>query len=171
MFDLPLIDLPPVAPSAFLWTLPVVVPIGLWIAWSDMKFMRIPNPALIALAVAWAALAWIAFPWQVWLFGLPLMAFAYVLGGLFYAAGIFGAGDLKMAAAMSPYFIGANPSLVMFLIAACLLAAVVAHRLVRLTPFRRAVPDWASWTNPKFPMGLGLSGVLIFHPLLAAFLP
>jgi prepilin peptidase CpaA len=133
-----------------------------------MKFMRIPNAALVALACAWVALAWIAFPWQVWLFGLPLMVVAYLLAGVLYASGAFGAGDLKMAAAMSPWFIGADPAPVMRLVCACLIGALVAHRLLRATPFRAAAGDWSSWTHPKFPMGLALSGVLIFHPVLAA---
>ncbi len=36
-----------------LWFLPPVAAIGLWVAWSDMKFMKIPNTAVIALALAY----------------------------------------------------------------------------------------------------------------------
>jgi hypothetical protein len=32
-----------------------------------------------------------------------------------------------------------------------------------LPAVRRALPDWASWTHPRFPMGLGLAGLLIFY--------
>ncbi len=169
MFDLPLIDLPPVPPDSFLWQWPVTIPLGIWIAWSDMKFMRIPNEALVTLALSWVLLAWLIVPWQVWLVGLPVMVLAYVVAGLLYATGAYGAGDLKMMAAMSPFFIGADPRHVMLLFAACLLGALIAHRGARLIPaFRGAAPDWASWTHRKFPMGLALSGLLIFHPILAA---
>lgn len=32
-----------------LWFLPFALPIAVWVAWSDMKFMRIPNKAVLAL--------------------------------------------------------------------------------------------------------------------------
>jgi prepilin peptidase CpaA len=53
------------------------------------------------------------------------------------------------------------------LFAACLLGAFFSHRGVRLiAPFRQASQDWASWTHSDFPMGLALSGTLIFYPLM-----
>ena len=36
------------AATAF-WFLPFALPIAVWVAWSDMKFMRIPNKAVLAL--------------------------------------------------------------------------------------------------------------------------
>ena len=36
-----------------LWFLPAVVAIGIWVAWSDMKFMRIPNKAVMAMLLAY----------------------------------------------------------------------------------------------------------------------
>ena len=57
--------------------------------------------------------------------------------------------------------------LVFALFAACLLGAFVAHRGVKLIgPFRHATQDWESWTHKDFPMGLALSGTLVFHLLL-----
>ncbi len=37
-----------------LWFLPFVLPIALWVAWSDMKFMKIPNKAVLALVAVFA---------------------------------------------------------------------------------------------------------------------
>ena len=85
------------------------------------------------------------------------------------AAGLVGAGDAKFAAAMAPFFITADVRLLLGLFAACLLGAFFAHRLARAVPaVRRATAEWASWTARKFPMGLALSGTLIFFPVLAA---
>jgi prepilin peptidase CpaA len=55
---------------------------------------------------------------------------------------------------------------VLALFAACLLGAFATHRGMRaLVPVREATADWASWTHKDFPMGLALSGTLIFHLL------
>lgn len=164
MFDLPAVD-----PSRFLWFLPLTLPIAVWVSWSDMKFMKIPNKAVVALAAVWAATGWIALPWQVWLAGFGLMAVVLVAGFIVNAAGLVGAGDAKFAAAMAPFFITADVRLLLGLFAACLLGAFFAHRVARAVPaVRRATADWASWTARKFPMGLALSGTLIFFPVLAA---
>ena len=72
---------------------------------------------------------------------------------------------------MAPVFAGGDIRLIAALYAACSLAAFAAHRGMRAIPaIRRAAPDWKSWTSAKFPMGLALSGMLVFY-LLAAFLP
>jgi len=68
---------------------------------------------------------------------------------------------------MAPFFVGADLRFALALFAACLLGAFVAHRGMRMVgPFRRLTPDWESWTNKDFPMGLALSGTLVFHLLL-----
>jgi prepilin peptidase CpaA len=99
--------------------------------------------------------------------GLVVLALGFVGN----AAGLFGAGDAKFAAVMAPFFVGADIRLVLGLFSACLLAAFFTHRLGRMIPaLRRAFPDWESWTHAKFPMGLALSGTLIFY-LLVPLLP
>jgi prepilin peptidase CpaA len=72
---------------------------------------------------------------------------------------------------MAPFFIGGDLRMILGLFAACLLSAFAAHRLGRAIPaFRARTADWLSWTHKKFPMGLALSGTLIFY-LFAQFLP
>ena len=94
------------------------------------------------------------------------MGIVLVAGFVANAAGLMGAGDAKFGAVMAPFFVGADPRLVMALLAACLLGAFSAHRLMRLVgPFRATAPDWKSWTNKKFPMGLTLAGMLVFYLL------
>ncbi|WP_225027657.1 prepilin peptidase [Xinfangfangia pollutisoli] len=151
--------------------LPFVIPICVWVAWSDMKFMKIPNKAVLAMAAVWLVVGWLAVPLTAWLWGFALMAGVLVAGFVLNAAGLFGAGDAKFAAAMAPVFVGGDLRLILALYAACSLAAFAAHRAMKHLPaFRRAAPDWLSWTSPKFPMGLALTGMLLFY-LLTAFLP
>ena len=152
------------------------LPIGIWVAWSDMKTMKIPNKAVMALGAGFLIVGLglvltglLTFTAFLWALGLGLIVL--VAGFLGNAAGLFGAGDAKFAAVMAPFFIGANARFVMGLFAACLLGAFASHRLAaRIPTFRAATADWASWTNKDFPMGLALSGTLIFY-LLAALMP
>ena len=166
-------SLSPLAALAFL--IPAL-PIGIWVAWSDMKTMKIPNKAVMALGAGFLIIGLglvltglLPFTTFLWALGLGLIVL--VAGFLGNAAGLFGAGDAKFAAVMAPFFIGADARFVMGLFAACLLGACASHRLAaRIPTFRAATADWASWTNKDFPMGLALSGTLIFY-LLAALMP
>lgn len=160
--------LPPFAALAFLVA---ALPIGIWVAWSDMKTMKIPNKAVMALILAFVVIGLVVLPFIAFVWALGLGLIVLVAGFVGNAAGLFGAGDAKFAAAMAPFFIGADLRFVLGLFAACLLGAFASHRLAgRIPAFRRATADWQSWTNKDFPMGLALAGTLIFY-LLAAVLP
>ena len=170
--------MPPIAALIFL---PPVLVICLWVAWSDMKFMKIPNKAVLTLGAVYVVLGaglgvfglmdWPSYGW-----GLVLGAGVLALGFVVTVAGLIGAGDAKFAAVMAPFFWGAPVNFALALFAACMLAAFATHRLVKYTPLRRPVADWASWTHPDFPMGLALTSTLLIHlslrawPLFAAVL-
>ena len=166
-------SLSPLAALAFL--IPAL-PIGIWVAWSDMKTMKIPNKAVMALGAGFLIIGLGLvltglLPFTAFLWALALGLIVLVAGFLGNAAGLFGAGDAKFAAVMAPFFIGADARFVMGLFAACLLGAFASHRLAaRIPTFRAATADWASWATKDFPMGLALSGTLIFY-LLAALMP
>jgi prepilin peptidase CpaA len=159
------------SPFAALVFLPLAGAIGVWVAWSDMKTMKIPNKAVVALAVVFLVLAPFLMPLKVYGLALALGAAVLVAGFVGNMAGLLGAGDAKFAAAMAPFFIGGDLRFVLGLFAACVLAAFVSHRLARMVPAVRGLTgDWASWTHKDFPMGLALGGTLIFY-LLAAVQP
>jgi len=159
------------APATLLWFLPFTLPVAVWAAWSDMKFMKIPNKAGFAMVLIYLLGGLFVFPLQVWSWGWALLGIVLVAGFVLNALRLIGAGDVKFAAAMAPFFVGADLRLVLALFAACLLGAFFSHRLMKRIPgFRRATPDWASWANPKFPMGLALAGVMIFYPFLGFWL-
>jgi prepilin peptidase CpaA len=155
---------PGTAPVAALMLLIPALPVAIWVAWSDMKFMRIPNTAVIALTLGFLVVGPLALPLGEWGWRWTHLAVILAIGFVATAAGTMGAGDAKFAAAMAPYVALTDLRLFLALFAATLLAAFVAHRLMRATPaFRRATPDWASWTHAKFPMGLALAGSLILY--------
>jgi prepilin peptidase CpaA len=149
---------------------PFILAICVWVAWSDMATMKIPNKAVMALGLVWLVIGGgmvivQMMGWRMWGWGFALAGMTMAVGFIANAAGLVGAGDAKFGAVMAPFFVGADPRLVMALMAACLLGAFTAHRLARLIgPFRATVPGWASWSNKKFPMGLTLAGMLVFYP-------
>jgi prepilin peptidase CpaA len=90
-----------------------------------------------------------------------------VLGILFNAAGVMGAGDAKFIAAAAPYIALGDLRFLAALFTATVLAAFVTHRLAKHTPLRRLAPEWESWTRHRdFPMGLALGGTLSLYLLL-----
>lgn len=158
-------------PTLLFWFFPLTLPIAVWVAWSDMKFMKIPNKAVIAMAVVYLVAGIFVFPVHAWIWGWAMLIIILVIGLVANMSGLIGAGDVKFAAAMAPFFTGADLRVVLALFAACLLGAFFSHRLMKhVRVFRNATADWASWANPKFPMGLALSGVVISYPFLGLWL-
>lgn len=159
--------------AAGLWFLPFATPIALWVMWSDMATMRIPNRAVIALIAVFAGVGLLALPFEAWLWRWAHLGVVLALGFVLSAARLLGAGDAKFAAAMAPFI--ALPDLGVFLplFAAILLASFAAHRLVRAIPALRGLsPGWVSWESRQFPMGLALgAGLVAYLGLVALFGP
>lgn len=149
------------AAAAFL---PFVLPVALWVAWSDMKAMRIPNRAVMLLAAIYAVVGLVVLPLDAWAWGWSHLAIVLGIGFVLNMGGLIGAGDAKFAAAMAPFVTAPDGRLMIVLFAAVLIAAYVTHRGARaLGAVRAMVPEWESWTRRDFPMGLALGGALIFY--------
>ena len=150
--------------SQALWLLPPVLPICLYVAWNDMRAMKIPNWSVIALVGVFAVFGLIAFGVQDWAWRWSHLAVMLVIGIVANAAGAMGAGDAKFIAAAAPFVAFSDAVMVMYILAGCTLAGFVVHRIARHSPIRRMVPDWESWTTGKrFLMGLPLGTTLICY--------
>jgi prepilin peptidase CpaA len=146
------------------WFLAGALPISLYVGWSDMKRLKIPNVAVMALVLAFAVLGLIALPLPEYLWRWTHLAVVLVIGIAMNSMGLLGAGDAKFAAAAAPFFALADLGPVLYLMAACFLAAFIAHRIAKYTPIRRLAPDWESWTSGKrFPMGMALGLTLVAY--------
>jgi prepilin peptidase CpaA len=160
-----------ISPIAAAALLPFALAVGLWVSWSDLKFMRIPNQASVVMIAVWIVVGILVVPLKLWAMGLGLGLAVLVVTFIMNAGGLIGGGDAKFAAAMAPAFIHANITLLCMIYVACSLGALAAHRLLKyVPPFRAATPDWKSWTHKGFPFGTTLSATLIFY-LLAALSP
>jgi prepilin peptidase CpaA len=152
-----------------LWYLPFVLPICFYVAFTDLREMRITNQAVLLLGGLFLILGLITLPLPEYGMRVIQMVVVLIIGILLNAGGAIGAGDAKFAAAAAPYIAPADVSLLIIIFAANLLAAVTTHRLAKYTPLRRIAPDWKSWDMGwKFPMGLSLGGTLAIYLILGA---
>ncbi|MEM8576348.1 MAG: prepilin peptidase [Pseudomonadota bacterium] len=157
-------------PAALAWILlPLVVPLCLYVAFTDLREMRITNQAVVALAILYAALAWIALPFEVYAWQLVHLPVMLVIGIVLNAAGVMGAGDAKFLAAAAPYLALPDWRIMLIVYMTTLLTAFAAHRAAKHSPLRRLAPHWDSWEQgKKFPMGLALGPTLIVYLILGA---
>lgn len=155
--------------ASALWFLPFTIPIAVWVAWSDMATMKIPNKAVMALVAVFAVVGLIALPLEAYVWRWAHLAVVLVAGFIAATLGLLGAGDAKFAAAMAPFVALGDIGMFLFLFAAVTIGGFTAHRIARATPaVRRATPEWESWTRKDFPMGLCLAGVLVFYLAIGA---
>jgi len=151
------------------WFLPFVTPIAIWVAWSDMAHMKIPNKAVLALIVVFLIIGLFVLPWAVYPWRLVHFVVVLALGFVMNAAGLLGAGDAKFAAAMAPFIALSDVTHFFYLFAPVVLAAFITHRLIRrVRAIRARFPDWESWERRDFPMGLALGPALVFYLLAGA---
>ena len=148
-----------------LWFLPFVLPICIWVAWSDLREMRIPNVSVLALAGVFLAVGLIALPFEVYYIRLLQLAIVLLAGFLLTSLGLVGAGDSKFAAAMAPFIAPGDYLMFLTLFAAVLIGSWITHRGAKAVPaVRRATPGWVSWDRGKlFPMGVALAGALVVY--------
>ena len=156
------------APAA-LWLLIFATPVALYVAWSDLKAMRIPNMAVLALVAVYAVVGVLTLPFADWAWSWLHLVVVLVIGFVLSLTGGFGAGDAKFAAAMAPFIALGDVRSFLVLLCAVSIAALIVHRVMRAIPaIRRATPDWVSWEVRDFPYGLALGPALIFYLALAS---
>lgn len=156
-------------PTSALWLLIPALPISLFVAFNDMKSMKIPNVAVGALVAGFAIFGLLAFDFSQYLWQWLHLIVILVLGILLNAAGVMGAGDAKFAAAAAPFIMLADLPALAWIFGACIITGFIAHRIAKHTRLHTIVPDWESWdSGQRFPMGLPLGMTLVCYLVLAA---
>lgn len=157
------------SPTAALWLLPIALPVSVFCAWNDMRAMKIPNIAVMTLVAGFALLGLFAFDFTQYFWQWSHLIVVLVIGFLLNMAGVLGAGDAKFAAAAAPFIALGDFAQLMWIMAACIAAGFITHRIAKHSPLRRLVPHWESWNSGRnFPMGLPLGMTLVFYLLMAA---
>lgn len=153
-----------IAASDALWYLPFVLPICLYVAFTDLREMKITNQAVIVLAGLFFILGLITLPLPEYGWRIGQMLAVLFIGIVLNAAGAVGAGDAKFAAAAAPFVHPGDAMFLLMIFSGTLLAAFLTHRLAKHSPLRRIAPDWKSWDRGwKFPMGLALGPTLAIY--------
>jgi len=149
----------------------VALPFALWAAWGDLKSMRITNQLNMLLFCAFLVTGLLVLPVQEYGLRVGIGILALIIGFFLNAIGAMGGGDAKYIAAFMPFIAPPDIPYFFFLLALCLLAAVIIHKFAgRISAIRSVVPDWKSWqAGKKFPMGFALSGALILYLAVRAF--
>lgn len=146
------------------------LPICIWVAYSDMARMKIPNYAVLALAGVFLVLGPVVFPLEEYLWRIAGGGIILAIGFVMNQLRLIGAGDAKFAAAMAPFFSKADLPLVLIIFSLMLIVAFLSHRTARAIPAVRGLtPNWESWTHKKFPMGLALSSTLVAYLSMVAY--
>ena len=152
-----------------LWFLPFVLPICLYVAYTDLAEMRITNPSVLLLAGIFVVLGIFLLPFNEYLWRLAALVVVLVVGIILNAAGALGAGDAKFAAAAAPYIALGDLLFLLTLLMGVMLSSVCVHRVFKHTRLRDLAPHWKSWQQKtKFPMGLALGPTLAIYLLIGA---
>lgn len=154
-----------------LWFLPFVLPICIWVAFSDLRTMRIPNVAVLALVGVFLVIGMVlvfglgVLTLETFLWRLAGLGIVLVAGFVITSLGMVGAGDAKFAAAMAPFIAPGDVLFFLMMFSLVLIASWLTHRTAgRVPALRRATADWASWDQGKlFPMGVALAGALAIY--------
>ncbi len=147
----------------------ITAPFCLWAAWSDLKFLKIPNILSIMLAISFVIVGIFVLPFEDYLWRLFVGVAAFVIGFVIYLSGIIGGGDIKFIAAMLPFVAPDDLLAFAFLISIMSLAGVASHRLVG--KLKLAPEGWKSWnTGRKFPFGFSLAGALFYYGVFNVFM-
>jgi prepilin peptidase CpaA len=142
-----------------LWFLPLALPICVWVALTDLREMRIPNVAVLALLAVFLGAGLMVMPLGDYGFRLLQLVVVLIAGFIITSLGLAGAGDSKFAAAMAPFIAPGDYLFFLMLFSMVLIAAWITHRGAgRVPAVRRATAEWASWEAGKlFPMGVALA--------------
>lgn len=158
-----------ISASTALWFLPFVLPVCLWVAWTDLKLMKILNVAVLTLVGVYVVIGPFALGLDAYLWHFLHLGLMLCVGIVMNAAGLIGAGDAKFVAAAAPFIAVGDVLLVLVILAASLLTGFAAHRIAKYTSLRKLAPNWESWSRgKKFPMGLCLGGTLAAYLVLGA---
>ncbi len=148
-----------------------VAPLCIYVAWNDLRAMKIPTWSTDALALVFVVVGIFVMPFSDYLWRYAHFGVVLIVGMLLNAIGAMGAGDSKFLASAAPFVAIPDVGLVLFMLGAGLFVGFFLHRGARaIPPLRNMVPDWESWHQGKrFPMGFPLGAVLIFYLAMPLF--
>ena len=139
-------------------------PICLWVIYSDLSAMRIPNVAVLALIGVFTVVGLLTLPIEAFAWRWVQLVIVIAITMVGALLGQVGMGDVKFAGAMALFIRPDDAVPYIWLFCIVTFASLALHRLVRVVPALRAgMPDWRSWDHPGFPMGVPLAAALLIY--------
>lgn len=153
-----------------LWFFVVMAPVCLFVVYSDLKYMKIPNWTVLLMVVVFSVLGLMFLPASDLLWRYAHLGVVLVIGFLLSSAGVLGAGDAKFAAAAAPFVALSDVGTVLVLLAFMGPTALILHRMAGRFGLKDALPDWQSWQRTRdFPFGFPLAATLMLYLGILAF--
>lgn len=155
-----------------LWFLLTALPFCVWAAFSDLKYMIIPNRLSIIMVAAFMIPGLIFLEPVTLLWHLLASALVLVVGFVMNALRMMGGGDAKFGAAMAPFIFLDSLEEFALTLGLFLFAALISHRIAgRFAALKNLAPDWVSWkAGRNFPMGYAMAGALVWYLAQRAFM-
>ncbi len=146
-------------------------PLCLYVAWNDLRAMKIPTWSTDALAIVFVVVGIFVIPFSDYLWRYAHFGVVLIVAILLNAIGAMGAGDSKFLASAAPFVALPDIGIVFYLLGAGMVIGLLIHRTARAIPaIRNLVPNWESWSQGKrFPMGFAMGPVLIIYLALPLF--
>jgi len=146
-------------------------PLCLYVAWNDLRAMKIPTWSTDALALVFVVVGIFVMPFSEYLWRYAHFGVVLIVAMVLNAIGAMGAGDSKFLASAAPFVALPDVGIVFYLLGGGMVVGLLIHRTARAIPaVRNLVPDWASWSQGKrFPMGFAMGPVLIIYLALPLF--
>ena len=168
MFAFPEVSVTVTQSTAFLI---FVAPLCIYVAWNDLRAMKIPTWSTDALAIVFVVVGFWVMPFSDYLWRYTHFGVVLIVAILANAIGAMGAGDSKFLASAAPFVALDDAGFVLMLLGSGMAAGLAIHRVARSIPaVRNLVPDWESWAEKKrFPMGFPMGAVLIVYLAIPLF--
>lgn len=137
----------------------VTFPVVLYITFSDLKFLRIPNVANLALLAIFVVIAPFFLEWGDYGIRIGQGVIVLIIGFILTSIGLLGGGDSKLFAVMAPYIAYQDITTFLFLSFGLTIIAIIIDKVVRRIPrFMESLKDWRSFQDKqKLPYGFPLS--------------
>lgn len=150
--------------------LAAAIPFCLWATYSDLRYLKIPNKAVIWMAGAFLIIGAMVLPLDIYLWRLLGGFIVLVIGFIMFSLGLFGGGDAKFAASMALFVDHNEIPIFLFILALVTFSFIITHVIVGKLPFARPITTvWESWTEKsqgkkrKVAMGVGMGVALIYY--------
>ncbi len=155
-----------------IWFLIPSIPICLYVIYTDLSKMIIPNIMVLALLGVFIIIGPFVLPFETYLWRFAHFGVVLAVGYIFYLIAGIGAGDVKFAAAMATFIALPDWGFALILYTVFSLLGLLLHQIARRIGFiQRITSGWKSFDLKQghYPLGISLAVMHLVYLSLGAF--